>query len=160
MKGVAPRMSLGAFAAAQVAVDLEPGYRLLTGTYPVHGWSHSLLGGAALGTGAALACLPLVRLLNRRLAREPGGAALFRRPSAASALLGGLAGGLSHVALDALVHAEVGLLWPWRARLPGLDVVPDAAMAWGCVLAAVAGIALVLRGSGGERRGARPRPGS
>src|SRR4051812_22008754 len=44
------------FAAAQVVMDLQPGYRLLRRGYPVHGWTHTFLG----ATGLALVCIFLV----------------------------------------------------------------------------------------------------
>ena len=143
MKGGVARMSLGAFAAAQIAIDLEPGYRLVTDTYPIHGWTHSLAGASAVGVAAGLASLPALRSVNRLLASGRGLAGLFPPPGARAAALGGLLGGVSHVLLDMLVHPDVQPLWPFSRRVL-VGVMSDGAMSWACLAAGLAGAAIVV----------------
>lgn len=126
LKSAVGRMSFGAFTVAQVAIDLEPAYRLATGTYPLHGWTHTLVGASALGIGAAFVSVPLLRYVNDRLAEAPGLPRVFSRPTTFGAVLGGLLGGVTHVLLDMLVHWDVRPLWPFATLTA--DVVSDATM--------------------------------
>ena len=82
-KAVAPRyFDLWTFTAVQVALDLEPTYRIFTHVAPVHGPLHSWPGALAVGAVIAIAAWTFGRELL-------------------PALVGAMVGAASHVLLDA-----------------------------------------------------------
>lgn len=127
VKAVAPRwFSLGVFALVQVVIDIEPVWNILRGRYPVHAHLHTLVGATLVGLAAALPGKYLVSAVNAvvrlRLADEAGIPpwllAQFGPVPWPAALLGALAGGLSHPLLDALIHPDVAPFAPWRPGNP------------------------------------------
>jgi len=97
-KALRPRWTgLVPFALAQVLMDTEPVVRLVLGASRLHGPIHSLVGAVVVGC----ACTSASRLM---------------KVSWQSALVGGLFGTVSHVALDAIVHPDVPLFWPWTGN--------------------------------------------
>jgi hypothetical protein len=145
-KAAAPRrVSLSAFAVANVAIDVEPLTRHLRHQWPLHGPVHTLCvaGPVGLASGAALWAV--------------SGAFLPRLPPIAredlalrAALIGGFLGGFSHPILDGLVHPDVRPLWPfspitWVLPAPGIAMVPLACTIAG-VLGALLWVARLRRG--------------
>ena len=142
VKGAVPRhVSLSAFAATQVVVDLEPLTFILRGEYPVHRWAHTVAGAGAVGlaVGAALWAL------GRRW-RTTAAPALGRDLRWSAALVGGVIGGISHPLLDGLMHRDVRALRPFAETTWVLEPKGVAVLHLGCVMAGVLGaILLVVR---------------
>jgi len=108
MHAVAPRqISFLAFCGANVLIDTEPLYFMLTGQDPLHRFFHTYVG-ATLAMAATVALFLMALRLGARL-RLPdpfGWQALTQR-----AVLGGaVAGGYSHIVLDSVMHADIR---PW-----------------------------------------------
>ncbi len=140
VKGAAPRhVSLTAFVASQVAVDLEPLYFFLRGEYPVHRWLHTVWGAGLVGlvAGAALGALA------RRSALIPV-PALRGELRMGAAIVGGLLGGVSHPLLDGLMHRDVRALRPVAETTWVLEPSGVAALHLACVIAGVLGALLVV----------------
>lgn len=141
------RMSLGVFAIVQVVIDLEPGWKLATHRWPVHGPTHTLLGVLALAIVGTLigrpACAALYPRLRRWLASPDAATrrwlAEIEAPSWSAASCGALLGGLTHLLLDAVIHGDLQPFAPWTAANPLLVEGSFAAMHAGCALAGVAG---------------------
>jgi membrane-bound metal-dependent hydrolase YbcI (DUF457 family) len=148
LKALAPRyVSLTAFVASQVAIDLESGYHLLQGNWPVHRLAHTLLVstliGVAMGTGVWFA--------GRQLRVVPG-VELEPELGPLPAHAGGLLGGLSHSVLDAIMHADVQPFWPFTRSNSLLGALDLAQLHLFCMAAGAAG-ALVLICKRARRRG-------
>lgn len=142
LKSVAPRrVSLTAFAATQVAVDLEPLYFLLRGEYPIHRWLHTLYGGGAMGLAVGLMLWVVGR--SRAAGLPP---ALRAEVMRAPAVLGGLIGGVSHALLDGLMHRDVHALRPLAETQWVLGPPSVTALHIGCLVAGALGaVALFAR---------------
>jgi membrane-bound metal-dependent hydrolase YbcI (DUF457 family) len=139
LKACAPRaVSLTAFVISQVLVDIESGYHLLWGGWPLHREAHSLPVAGLVGIYAGLA----VRLVGRRLLSSPN-AMLQSEVRMWPALVGGLVGGLSHPLLDAVMHADLQPFWPVSAANPLLSVVGLWQLHVLCVGMGVAGVAVL-----------------
>ena len=93
------------FGGTQVLMDLEPGYKLLTGGAPLHGPSHTLAGALLIGLLAAVIGKPVSELAFRLAGRAD------LRIGWGSAFAGALLGAFSHILLDAVMHAD---MHPWR----------------------------------------------
>jgi membrane-bound metal-dependent hydrolase YbcI (DUF457 family) len=127
-------LSLTAFIISQVAVDLESGYHLLRGDWPVHREIHSLLIAALVG----VFCGSAVCLAGRRVL-PANHASLQAEVAAAPAHVGGLIGGLSHSILDAVMHSDLQPFWPVSSRNPFLAVISVSNLHLLCVLSGVLG---------------------
>jgi hypothetical protein len=116
LKAISPGwFSFGAFTAVQVAIDLETISNILIGRYPIHGPLHTVVGAVAVSIVVAVMARrllpPIARAAGRFLAHVEG----YPRwlvPSTSprrwtALLIGALLGALSHVVLDAVIHADV-----------------------------------------------------
>ena len=140
LKGAAPReVSLAAFVASQVAVDLEPLYFMLRGEYPIHRWLHTVWGGGLAGLAVGLA-------LSAAAPRWVGAATPAVRGDFGmrAGVVGGLAGGISHPLLDGLMHRDVRALRPFAETTWVLAPEGVAALHLGCAIAGVLGVVLLV----------------
>lgn len=150
--------SVLAFGLAQVAMDLEPLVGMLADREVLHGASHTVLGAVAIGAVVALLApsilRPLVRFLHRKAA-ENGVAWLLdpQAPTRAAVWAGALAGTLSHVVLDALIHHDLHPLAPFSAWQPLLGLVAHDDVYLGCAVAGLVGAALWVASRWRQRRG-------
>lgn len=111
LQTVAPRhVSFLAFCAANVLIDTEPLYFMLTGQDPLHRFFHTYAG-ATLAVAATVALFVLLLRLAARV-RLPdlfGWQGVTRR----QVVGGAVAGGYSHIALDSIMHADIRPLAPF-----------------------------------------------
>jgi membrane-bound metal-dependent hydrolase YbcI (DUF457 family) len=139
-KAIAPRhVSLTAFVGANVVIDLESGYFLLTGEWPVHRTLHTF-------AAATLAGLLVGFLVHRFRSRLP----VRGNPSSAhlySALLGGGLGGSSHALLDGIMHADMHPFRPFTEANPLLLAIGVGTLHLFCVATGAVGLLwLTVRG--------------
>lgn len=142
MKVLFPRsFNFSVFCAAQVMTDIEPGYFLLRGEYPVHRWTHTYLGAIGVAGLTVFMAGPMVRWLHPRIAafsKFP-----LRRWMPASAhsgraiVLSAVIGTFSHVLLDSVMHADVRPFAPFSASNPFLGLISIAALHYGCIACAL-----------------------
>lgn len=136
VKAIFPHgMSLTAFVLSQIAIDLESGYHLLCGDWPVHREVHSFLGASVVGllTGAA------VWVAARRL-RSSDPAIAQAEIGMIPALVGGLIGGLSHPILDGIMHPDLRPFWPLSSANPFLGILDLGVLHLLCVVSGLAGM--------------------
>lgn len=117
-KAVAPRhFSLSVFVGVNVAIDLEPiTWFLLTGD-PVHGLLHTGIGATLLALAFAhwgrMPCERVLKWWNSSLSRtQSKWLTVVPAITPLGAMVSVLLGAWSHILLDAIMHADVQLLWP------------------------------------------------
>lgn len=140
------RISLIVFGIAQIAMDLEPGIRMLVGADDaLHGITHTVLGAIFIAYCVVLVA-PRVRLLIvRRWNKE---AIHYKQQwliqsevlSRGSTVAGAMFGTLSHVALDSLVHHDIQPLFPFSRANPTLGLLSHDNVYLLCFLAAALGM--------------------
>lgn len=145
IKGLIPnQFSLSVFALANVAMDVEPLYRMWHGDAYLHGISHTMFGAACIGVATALAGRTVVaragRLYGGRYA--PGGEPW--QITRLQAWMGALFGTGSHLLLDAVMHADMHPLLPLTEYNPLLRVSWTENVYLGCVLAGMLGLLLLF----------------
>jgi hypothetical protein len=125
------------FGGAQVLIDIEPGLGLVYGWPVLHGWTHTVAGALAIGAVAGAIGRPISEYALRlaRIAHPPF--------TWTASFAGAFVGTFSHVALDALMHADIAPLRPFADGNPWLGLVSMEAVYRGCLVAAVVGGAIV-----------------
>lgn len=140
------RVSLIAFGLAQIAMDLEPGIRMLVGADEVlHGVTHTILGALVIALAVVLVASPIGLLILKRWNKE---AMHYKQQwlvqsevvmSRGSVVAGALFGTLSHVALDSLIHHDIQPLFPFSQANPMLGLLAHDTVYRVCFLAAALG---------------------
>ena len=117
--------SLVLFGWAQILIDLQPLVVLLRGEGHLHGLSHTLAGALLIAPVCAVSGRWLTaRALQARwleLSRaEREWLGLQSIPGWGVALTSSLIGTVSHVAIDAVIHADLQPFYPWTLSNPAL----------------------------------------
>lgn len=101
--------SLLVFGWAQIVMDLQPLFAMISGTGRLHGFSHTYLGAALLALVSALSGKYLAEFGLRVIGIERYAAIeiLWR-----VALISAVIGTFSHVALDSIMHADITPYFP------------------------------------------------
>ena len=126
------------FCGANVLLDFEPLYFMLTHQEPIHRFFHTYVGATVAAT-IVVALFAFVRRLARPLLRIFWIENLTTRVVA----LGAFAGTYSHVFLDSLMHADMRPFAPFSDANPLLGAVSFTALHLFCLLAGVVGVAVV-----------------
>lgn len=160
--GAEHRISLVSFSIAQVVMDIEPGIGMLRDSAVLHGWTHTVAGALVI---AALVTAISPWFIRPVVARWNAEATHYRLPwllvsepvRRSSVAAGAVFGTLSHVALDALIHADMHPLAPVAAGNPLLGMVEHDSVYAGCAVAAITGSLLwaVRRWLGRDGRSAK-----
>jgi membrane-bound metal-dependent hydrolase YbcI (DUF457 family) len=151
-------MSLLAFLAVQVFIDVEPLYYLMTDDLPLHRLTHTTLGATTVGVLTVL-CMMALRRVPRIHATLAGTGEL----ETASLCLGALVGAGSHVVLDSIMHWDVRILAPFADTNILFGLLEWDSMNWVCVGAGVVGAGLLsyrgtYRNLVESLRAGRPQP--
>jgi len=143
IKAAAPRQfSMAAYSVAQVVIDIESGYYMLKGAYPVHRQAHTFLMGGLIG----LACGLIVSRVGVWWARPrdliPDAlAAEYRLPIA---VVSGIFGGVFHSVLDGIMHADMHPFRPFADANPLYGLVSLRTLYLFCIITGLVGAALLL----------------
>lgn len=129
--------SLMVFGWAQIVMDVQPLFVLITGEGHLHGFSHSFVGAGLLGAFSALSGKYLSELGLRVL-----GISKQQRPIIISwwvATVSAYIGTLSHVLLDAFMHGDLHPWYPFSPENPFLGILSISELHQLCLYSGVAG---------------------
>jgi hypothetical protein len=143
VKAAAPRQfSLAAYTVTQIVIDIESGYHLLRGDYPVHRQAHTFMLGGLIGLLCGLIVSRVgVRLLRARDAIPQALGAEIRMPIAA---MSGIFGGILHSVLDGIMHPDIRPFRPFTDANPLIGLVSIRVLYLFCVITGLVGAALLL----------------
>jgi len=127
------RFSLAIFAAAQVLMDIEPGIGMLRDAPILHGYSHTLAGALLIAPGRVALKGIAERVLSTRI-------------TVGQALAGALAGTLTHLLLDGIVHQDIRPWWPLTTANPMQGLLSWDHTEVLCLLLALPGLAWMREG--------------
>jgi len=151
IKAAAPRQfSMAAYSLAQVVIDVESGYYMLQGEYPVHRQAHTLLLGGMVG----FLCGLIVSRVGGWWARPrdvvpEALAAEFRLPIAA---VSGVFGGVLHSLLDGIMYQDIHPFRPLTDANPLYGLVSIRVLYLFCIITGLVGGALLLARERQKRR--------
>lgn len=113
-------------------MDIEPLYYMLTHQYPLHRFFHTYV-------GASIVAVATVMLFAaaRHVAKNT------TSPGSGAVTLGAFAGAYSHILLDSVMHRDIRPFAPFSDSNPLLGVISLPALHWSCVIAGIAGLALL-----------------
>jgi membrane-bound metal-dependent hydrolase YbcI (DUF457 family) len=141
LHALAPRhVSFLAFCAANVLIDVEPLYFMLTRQYPLHRFFHTFVG-ASLIAAATVGLFVVARWLALRL-RVPDVFG-WQRLGLLPVTLGAAAGSWSHVVLDSLMHRDMAPWAPFSQANPLLHAVSLGSLHGGCLLAGIGAVIIL-----------------
>lgn len=149
--GLQGSFSLMVFGWSQILIDLQPMLAILTGRGALHGWTHSYAGATAIAVLAALTG-KYAGEFGLRVLRMADYCPIGWR----AAFVGAFIGSYSHVAIDAIMHADVAPLAPFADGRMLYGIVSVETLHILCLASAALGAAgfyLVRR----WRRPRRPR---
>lgn len=141
LHAAAPRkVSFMAFCAANVVVDVEPLYYMVTGQFPLHRFFHTYV-----GVSLVVALTIALCVAGLRFATWVALPNLFRwkQLTVSSIALGAVCGGYSHIVFDSIMHSDMRPLAPFSDSNGLLHVISLGALHWLCLGAGVLGV-LVL----------------
>jgi len=152
VKALAGRhFSFAAFVSTQVIIDIESISNILLERWPVHAHLHTVLGSLAVAVAVIAVGKRPLSALNRWLRRvsirrnaESPLAETFAPLSWSALAFGAVFGGLSHVALDGMMHADVMPFSPWSDANPLLIEAAFSAIHLACALAGFVGVGIWL----------------
>jgi hypothetical protein len=147
-KGAAPRrFSFLLFCCTQVAIDLESGYHIVRGDWPIHRFFHTFLGAILVCLIAVFACRLVIRAVQRKLAERPDVRGRIQPAEISWRVAIGTAfiGCLGHVIPDAIMHYDVEPFAPFTTVNPFYEVVSVGALHGALVAIGVVGLGAILR---------------
>jgi membrane-bound metal-dependent hydrolase YbcI (DUF457 family) len=138
---VAPKhVSFLAFCAANVLIDIEPLYYMLTGQYPLHRFFHTYIGASLITLATVLIFLAALKLASR-----------FRLPdllqwqslSSRAIWLGAAIGSYSHIVFDSVMHTDITPLLPFSETNVLYQLIPLGKLHLFCVYSAILGLLIL-----------------
>jgi len=142
------RMSFAVFGLANGLIDLEPIANFVLTGDPAHRFFHTLIGATIVVLVSVwpgrLLCERLLRWWNSRL--SPAQARYLAVEPAigvGAAATGAALGAYSHVVLDSVMHVDVLAFAPFSERNALQGLISIDALHLGCVLAGLAGLAVL-----------------
>lgn len=141
LHALAPRrVSFLAFCVANVLIDVEPLYFMVTGQPHLHRFFHTYVGATLMALLTVALFLAARRLALARRLPDPFE---WQSLGVSAVGVGALAGAWSHVLLDSVMHADITPLAPFSDANPLYRVVSLAVLHGACVACGVAAIAAI-----------------
>ena len=122
-------ISFLAFCGANVLVDVEPLYFMLTHQWPIHRFFHTFVGATVAAAIVVGVFAPIRKLMPRLTVR--------------AVAIGAIIGTYSHVLLDSLMHADMQPFAPCSERNPRLGAVCLNTLHGFCLLAGIVGAIVI-----------------
>lgn len=138
---ITPRhVSFLAFCSANVLIDVEPLYFMVTGQYPLNRFFHTYIGASIITVATVLIFFLALKLASS--VRLPN---LFQWQSLKprAIWLGAAAGSYSHIVLDSVMHADIVPLSPFSEVNVLYQLVSVGMLHLFCVFSAVFGLVIL-----------------
>lgn len=141
MHAIAPKhVSFLAFCTANILIDIEPLYYMVTGLYPLHRFFHTYIGATIVTVLTAF-----IFFVALKLASQIDLPNLFQWQSLRPfpIWLGAAIGSYSHIVFDSVMHADIVPLSPLSKSNVLYQLVPLAELHLFCLFAAIFGLVIL-----------------
>jgi membrane-bound metal-dependent hydrolase YbcI (DUF457 family) len=136
--GIAPRyVSFLSFCTANVLIDVEPGYYMMTGQFPLHRFLHTIIGATLV-----IAAIVVLYGAMKRLVLIPN-ILRWRELTKKQVAIGAALGAYSHLIFDSIMHLDIRPLSPFSESNAFLNFVPLSELHLFCVAAGILGFAVL-----------------
>ena len=139
---VAPkRISFLSFCMANVLIDIEPLYFILTNNPPLHRFLHTYIGATLVALATSILFLACQRFASRFWLPN-----LFKWQglSLSSVAIGALFGTYSHIILDSIMHSDIRPFSPFTQENSMLHLLSLSALHWLCIASGFLGAAALM----------------
>ena len=127
------------FAGSQVLMDIEPLIGIIQGSKMLHGFTHTFPGATMIGFCAALTGKPISQYFLDKLTQTK------EKITWPAAIAGAFVGTYSHVLLDAIMHSDLQLFYPFLSiHNPLLRLISVGHLHGLCVVMGMAGLASLI----------------
>lgn len=138
---VAPKhVSFLAFCAANVLMDVEPLYYMVTGQFPLHRFFHTYIGATIVTVATALIFFAALRLALRLSLPNVW---QWQGLNVVPIWLGAATGSYSHIVFDSVMHADMVPLSPFSDANGLYQLVPLGELHLFCVLAGLLSVVIL-----------------
>lgn len=134
------RVSFLAFCAANVIIDVEPLYYMLTDNPPLHRFFHTYIGATLVAVATIVLFSACKRLASRFRLPDIFGWQSLRLPEVAA---GSALGTYTHIVLDSIMHLDIRPLAPFSEANALLQLLSLSALQWVCVAAGILGAVML-----------------
>ena len=138
---IAPKyVSFLTFCSANILIDIEPLYYMVTGQYPLHRFFHTYIGATII-----MIATVLIFFVGLKLSLQVRLPNLFQWQSLnpLPIWLGAVAGSYSHIVFDSVMHSDIAPLSPFSEVNVLYQLVPLSELHLFCVFAAVSGLVIL-----------------
>lgn len=141
LHAIAPQqISFLAFCAANVLIDVEPLYYMLTDQYPWHRFFHTYVG-ASLILVITVGLFGVIRWLANRVT-VPNWFA-WQELTTRQVILGVATGAYSHIMLDSIMHEDIQPFSPFSTTNALLNIMDVDRLQEVCIVAGLAALVVV-----------------
>lgn len=134
------QVSFLAFCAANVLIDVESLYFMVTQQFPVHRFFHTYIGASVIVLSTLALFAGALKLAS--LAPLPNTFG-WKQLTIRTIVIGAALGGYSHIALDSLMHSDIRPFAPLSEANPLLHAMPLGILHWSCLAAGAVGLIVV-----------------
>ena len=147
IKSVIPKsFSFRVFIFANIIIDLEPLYFILTNQFPVHRFFHTYLGAILVGIISALIAGPICYQWTAYWNKGFKNLKINNKKITHTALISSsFVGSFSHVFLDSMMHRDMAPLSPFTSINGMLGVLSYQQIHFVCLIAGGIGLYLFLK---------------
>lgn len=137
----APRqVSFLAFCAANLLIDVEPLYFIVTRQFPVHRFVHTYVGATVILLSTVALFAGALKLASIAPLPNTFG---WKQLTIRAVVVGAALGSYSHIVLDSLMHSDIRPFAPLNEANPLLHAVSLGILHWSCLAAGAAGLIVV-----------------
>ena len=138
---IAPKhISFLAFCSANVLIDIEPLYYMLTGQYPLHRFFHTYIGATIIMLATALTFFIALKLASR--VRVPN-LLQWQSLKPLAIWLGAATGSYSHIVFDSVMHTDIAPLSPFSKTNVLYQLIPLGELHLFCLFSAFLGLVIL-----------------
>ena len=138
---IAPKhVSFLAFCTANVLIDIEPLYYMITGQYPLHRFFHTYIAATIITVITALIFFAALKLSSRITLPNPFH---WQSLSLSPIWLGAATGTYSHIVFDSVMHIDIAPLSPFSKTNVLYQLIPLGELHLFCLFSAFLGLVIL-----------------